>query len=127
MFNQNTTNKKIFYENVFNCIDIFLNIFPNELYLKSLITQLKLYKKVNSISLLKTIMIILLPHKEYIFLENDEYFNNFEIETQNLNENQEKDAKYVKSLYIKINSNEQKKIIWNYLQVIIMTGEKYIN
>jgi len=41
-----------------------------------------------------------------------------------LNENQEKDAKYIKSLYMKIHSNQQKQIIWEYLQVIIMTGEK---
>ena len=30
MFKKNTTNKKIFYENLFNCINIFSDIFPNE-------------------------------------------------------------------------------------------------
>ena len=124
MFKKNTTNKKIFYENLFNCINIFSDIFPNELYLKNLITQFKLYKKLNSISLLKTIIIQLLSYKKYIFLEDEEYFNNLDIEKQDLNEEQKENIKYIKSLYIKINSNEQKKIIWKYLQIIIMTGEK---
>jgi hypothetical protein len=108
-----------------NQLDSFLNFlidnYPNENQFVIFKNFINNARKINSIQIIIRLMEHLEPHKEKIYKEDEKFFLDYDFGTYGDSAGQE--SLQLKEIYINCTDDIKKKL-WQYVQVLLKLGEK---
>lgn len=119
--------KQIFVQQLENFIEEICGLFPDIKSLQVFKQQYELMKMVNSKVLIENFIYYVLPHKEEIMSENEEFFKSGG--GQDFLEGQKDLIKFrdtMSDIWIQKLSDANKAICWKYFKVFVLLSERYL-